>query len=150
MSLADSLPQIAELITLMREHDVTRVDFEDEEVKLSVRFGGEVVMAAPAARPLAAAPAAAAGEAPSAAVGGAGPVVKSPMVGTFYRSPDPSAPPFVSPGDRVKKGQVLCIIEAMKLMNEIESDADGVIAEVLVENGQAVQFGQPLFRVEAG
>jgi acetyl-CoA carboxylase biotin carboxyl carrier protein len=109
-------------------------------------------MAAPAARPLAAAPAAAAavGDGPSAAVGGAGPVVKSPMVGTFYRSPDPSAPPFVSPGDRVKKGQVLCIIEAMKLMNEIESDADGVIAEVLVENGQAVQFGQPLFRVEAG
>jgi acetyl-CoA carboxylase biotin carboxyl carrier protein len=134
----------------MREHDVTRVDFEDEEVKLSVRFGGEVVMAAPAARPQAAAPAAAAGDGPSAAVGGAGPVVKSPMVGTFYRSPDPSAPPFVSPGDRVKKGQVLCIIEAMKLMNEIESDADGVIAEVLVENGQAVQFGQPLFRVEAG
>lgn len=146
MSLADSLTQLSDLITLMREHDVARVDFEDEDVKISVRFGGEVVTAQPVvARPSAAAPAAG-GPAPSAA----GKVVKSPMVGTFYRAPEPTAPPFASPGDRVAKGQVLCIIEAMKLMNEIESDLDGVIAEVLVDNGQAVQFGQPLFRLEAG
>ncbi len=150
MSLADSLPQIADLIALMREHDVTRVDFEDTDVKVSVRFGGEVVMAQPAAGPAMVAPAAPAGaglEAPAVAAGNA---VKSPMVGTFYRAPEPTAPPFVSPGDRVQKGQVLCIIEAMKLMNEIESDVSGVIAEVLVDNGQAVQFGQPLFRIEAG
>jgi acetyl-CoA carboxylase biotin carboxyl carrier protein len=141
MSLADSLPQIADLIALMREHDVTRVDFEDTDVKVSVRFGGEVVMAQPAAGPAMVAPAAPAGaglEAPAVAAG------------TFYRAPEPTAPPFVSPGDRVQKGQVLCIIEAMKLMNEIESDVSGVIAEVLVDNGQAVQFGQPLFRIEAG
>jgi len=149
MSLSDSLPQIADLISLMRDNDVARVDFEDEDVKISVRFGGEVVVAAPAAAaPAVAAAPAAGGGAPAAA--GAGNVVKSPMVGTFYRAPEPTAPPFVSPGDRVQKGQVLCIIEAMKLMNEIESDMDGVVAEVLVDNGQAVQFGQPLFRVEAG
>ena len=150
MSLADSLPQIADLIALMRENDVSRVDFEDEAVKLSVRFGGEVVMAAPAARGPVAMAEAPAVDAPPVAGGASGPVVKSPMVGTFYRAPEPTAPPFASPGDRVKKGQVVCIIEAMKLMNEIESDVDGVIAEVLVDNGQAVQFGQPLFRIEAG
>jgi acetyl-CoA carboxylase biotin carboxyl carrier protein len=149
MSLSDSLPQIADLIAIMREHDVGRIDFEDDEVKLSVRFGGDVVMAQPmAAR--APAPAGGADAAGGPAVDAGGTFVKSPMVGTFYRSPEPTSPPFASPGDRVQKGQVLCIIEAMKLMNEIESDISGVIAEVLVENGQAVQFGQPMFRIEAG
>jgi len=150
MSLEDSLPQISELISLMREQDVSRIDFEDESLKLSVRFGGELVMAAPAPRALPSAGAGGGGAVDPVADSAGGPAIKSPMVGTFYRSPEPTAPPFVSPGDRVTKGQTLCIIEAMKLMNEIESDVDGVIAEVLVENGQAVQFGQPLFRVEGG
>jgi acetyl-CoA carboxylase biotin carboxyl carrier protein len=70
-------------------------------------------------------------------------------VGTFYRAADPNTPPFVSVGDRVTVGQVLCIIEAMKLMNEIESDVDGVVVEILAQNGQPVQFGQPLFRVRS-
>ena len=149
MSLSDSLPQIAELIVLMRENDVSRIDYEDEQVNVSVRFGGEVVMTQPVAArgPAPLAPADTGG---AAASEGSGTIVKSPMVGTFYRSPEPTAPPFASPGDRVEKGQVLCIIEAMKLMNEIESEFSGVIAEVLVENGQAVQFGQPMFRIEAG
>ena len=150
MSLSDSLPQISELIALMRDNDVGRIDYEDEEVKVSVRFGGEVVMAQPVAARGPVAAAAPAGDAGAAPSGGGGDIVKSPMVGTFYRSPEPTAPPFASPGDRIQKGQVLCIIEAMKLMNEIESEVSGVIAEVLVENGQAVQFGQPMFRIEAG
>jgi acetyl-CoA carboxylase biotin carboxyl carrier protein len=148
MSLRDNLPDIAGLIELMREHDVARIDYEDEETKVSVRFGGAEVYAptlTAMASPMAglAAPASA-----GAPLGDSGPMAKSPMVGTFYRSPEPSAPPFVSPGDRVHKGDVLCIIEAMKLMNEIEAEIDGVVAEVLVDNGQAVQFGQPLFRFE--
>ena len=75
--------------------------------------------------------------------------LKSPMVGTVYVSPTPGAEPYVKPGDKVKKGQVLCIIEAMKLMNEIESEVEGVIAEVLVKNGEMVDYGKPLFRVKA-
>lgn len=148
MSLEASLPQIAELIALMRENDVSRVDFEDETVKLSVRFGGQVVMSASPSFGAPAPAAVAAASAPAAAPAAGGVMVKSPMVGTFYRSPEPTAPPFASPGDRVRKGQVLCIIEAMKLMNELECEVDGILAEVLVDNGQAVQFGQPLFRVE--
>jgi len=74
-------------------------------------------------------------------------LVKSPIVGTFYRAGSPDAKPFVSPGDRVSKGQVMCIVEAMKLMNEIEADIDGEVMDVLVSNGQPVEFGEPLFRV---
>ena len=74
-------------------------------------------------------------------------IVKSPMVGTFYASPAPDKPPFVSVGDKVHKGQVLCVIEAMKLMNEIEAESDGTVAEILVENEQLVEFGQPLIRL---
>ena len=75
-------------------------------------------------------------------------MVKSPMVGTFYRSPSPGAKPFVEVGDTVKAGQTICIIEAMKLMNEIESDKDGVVKAILVENGQPVEYGEPLFVIE--
>jgi len=150
MSLRDNLPQITELVEMMREHDVARIDYEDADVNVSVRFGGATVMAAPMATMVSPMLAGSGGSgavgAPVADIGGA--VVKSPMVGTFYRAAEPTAPPFVSPGDRVSKGQVLCIIEAMKLMNEIEAEFDGVVSEALVDNGQAVQFGQPLFRFE--
>ncbi|GAB2907381.1 acetyl-CoA carboxylase biotin carboxyl carrier protein [Paraburkholderia jirisanensis] len=94
--------------------------------------------------PAAEAPAAGAPATP-AAVAPQGHVVTSPMVGTFYRAPSPGADPFVQIGDTVKEGQTICIIEAMKLLNEIESDAAGVIKEILVDNGQAVEYGQPLF-----
>jgi acetyl-CoA carboxylase biotin carboxyl carrier protein len=76
-------------------------------------------------------------------------MVKSPIVGTFYESPAPGAPPFVKPGDQVQAGQVLCIIEAMKLMNEIESDASGEVVKIMVSNGQPVEYGQPLFALRA-
>ncbi|MEZ0323622.1 MAG: acetyl-CoA carboxylase biotin carboxyl carrier protein [Hydrogenothermaceae bacterium] len=75
-------------------------------------------------------------------------VIKSPLVGTFYRAPSPGAPPFVEEGDTVSKGQVLCIIEALKVMNEIESDVDGKVVKILVENGQPVEYGQELFYIE--
>jgi acetyl-CoA carboxylase biotin carboxyl carrier protein len=75
-------------------------------------------------------------------------VIKSPLVGTFYRAPSPGAPPFVEEGDTVSKGQVLCIIEALKVMNEIESDVNGRVAKILVENGQPVEYGQELFYIE--
>ena len=100
--------------------------------------------AAPAAAAVASAPAAAA----SAPAEPAGKVVKSPMVGTFYRAASPGAKPFAEVGDAVKAGTPVCIIEAMKIMNEIESDVEGTILRVLCENGQAVEFGQPLFIVE--
>ncbi|HKY06046.1 MAG TPA: acetyl-CoA carboxylase biotin carboxyl carrier protein [Blastocatellia bacterium] len=86
-------------------------------------------------------------EAKAAAASAGSHVLTSPIVGTFYRSPSPDADPFVEVGSRVKKGQVLCIIEAMKLMNEIESDVDGVIAEIYPQNAQAVEFGEPLFAI---
>jgi acetyl-CoA carboxylase biotin carboxyl carrier protein len=86
--------------------------------------------------------------APAAAAEVAGHVLKSPMVGTFYRSPSPGSPSFVEVGQTVTKGQTLCIIEAMKLLNEIESDAAGVVKKILSDNGQAVEYGQPLFIIE--
>jgi acetyl-CoA carboxylase biotin carboxyl carrier protein len=138
------LVQIEELIRVMRKHRVGEIEFEDAEIKLAVRFHPAGVALAPV---VSAAPVAAgsAGPAPVAAPSGA--VVKSPMVGTFYRAAKPGSPPFASVGDRVSVGQPLCIIEAMKLMNELESDVAGVIEEILVDNGQPVQFGQALFRV---
>ncbi len=83
-----------------------------------------------------------------AALPKAGQIVSSPFVGTFYRTPAPDQPSFVEVGATVKKGQILCIIEAMKLMNEIEAEISGTVAEILAENGQPVEFGQPLFRIE--
>lgn len=141
------LVQIEELIRVMRKHRVGEIEFEDADVKLAVRFHPAGVAQVAVAQ-VAAAPAAPVGPAPSAAPSGA--VVKSPMVGTFYRAAKPGSPPFASVGDRVSVGQPLCIIEAMKLMNELESDVAGVIEEILVDNGQPVQFGQALFRVRPG
>jgi acetyl-CoA carboxylase biotin carboxyl carrier protein len=85
---------------------------------------------------------------PAAPAQPTGHTLKSPMVGTFYRAPSPGAPPFVEVGQSVSKGQTLCIIEAMKLLNEIESDASGTVKAILVENGQPVEYGQPLFLIE--
>lgn len=103
---------------------------------------------APAPAPVAAAPVAAAAAPSAPAARDLSQAQKSPMVGTFYRAPSPSAPPFVEVGATVKAGDTLCIIEAMKLMNEIEAEKSGVIKEILVENGQPVEFGEPLFIIE--
>ena len=111
-----------------------------------VSGGAPMTMAAPA--PAAAAPAAAPAT-PAAPAAPAGHEVKSPIVGTFYRSPSPDAPAFVEVGAHVTKGQVICIVEAMKLMNEIESDATGTIIKVLVENAKPVEYNQPLFLIQA-
>ena len=147
---ADRLKQILEL---MEAFDVSELELEEADSRLALRRGGyaPAVQMAPAVLPQAAAVAAPPAAAPSAAGAPAeepaGHVVKSPMVGTFYRSPKPDAAAFVEVGASVSEGTTLCIIEAMKLMNEIECDASGTIAEVLVENGAPVQFGQPLFRL---
>lgn len=144
--------EIDALVRMMRQRGVAEFTYKVEGVELAVKFAGATsaaagVAALPAPAPLAA-PAAAPAAAPKAA--GDTKVIKAPIVGTFYRSPAPDAAPYVNIGDRVKKGQVVCIVEAMKLMNQIESDLDGIVAEILVENGQPVQFGQELFRLVQG
>jgi acetyl-CoA carboxylase biotin carboxyl carrier protein len=160
----DAIKQILELV---REHELTELELEQDGIKLRVRKQGQtqvVTIPAPAAVALPAAvapPPAAVAAAPVAAApasSAAAPaaedtalelaVVTSPIVGTFYRSPDPSSPSFVEIGQRVKKGQTLCIIEAMKLMNEIECEYEGEIVKVYAENGQAVQYGERLFAIK--
>ncbi len=153
-----NLDDIKDILELVREHDLAEFELERDGLKVRIRKAGrEYVLAgtAPAAAPVAA-PAAAPAPAPvpAAAVvvdeGVPLAVIKAPIVGTLYRSAEPGAKPFVEVGTAVKKGQVLCIIEAMKLMNEIECECDGEIAAVYVENGQPVQFGDRLFAVKVG
>ncbi len=141
--------KIDELLKLMQRRGVAEFTFEHEGTVLAVKFAGHAV-AAPqqvvtVAAPIAAPVAAAASAAPARPVGGI--AIKAPIVGTFYRAAAPDAPNYVNVGDKVRKGQVVCIVEAMKLMNQIESDVEGVVLEVLVDNGNPVQFGQELFRL---
>jgi acetyl-CoA carboxylase biotin carboxyl carrier protein len=149
---------IKQILDLVREHELTEFELEQGGVKLRVRKQGAAPPASapapqmvpmPAPPPIAAVPAALAAvpAAPAEEVLELS-VITSPIVGTFYRSPDPSSPVFVEVGQRVKKGQTLCIIEAMKLMNEIESEYEGEIVKVYVENGQPVQYGERLFAVK--
>ena len=146
------LRKLKKLIDLVQESGIAELEITEGEEKVKIVKGGVVSMAAaPVAAIVApaevrAAPAAA--PAPAAAEGDAGQeghVVKAPMVGTFYRSPSPDAKPFVEVGQAIKEGDTICIIEAMKLMNEIEADASGSVKAILVENGQPVEYGQPLF-----
>lgn len=147
------LRKLKTLIDLVSESNVSELEITEAEGKVRIVKGGgavvQQVLAAPqavAAPAVAAAPAAAApapvAEAP------AGHIVKSPMVGTFYRSSSPGAKAFVEIGAVVKEGETICIIEAMKILNEIEADKSGTIAKILCENGQAVEYGQPLFVIE--
>lgn len=149
------LRKLKTLIDLVAESGVSELEVTEGEDKVRIVKNPapiaapvqQVYAAAPAAAP-APAPTSAAAAAPAAEVAPAEPTghaVKSPMVGTFYRSPTPGADSFVKIGDTVKEGQTLCIIEAMKLLNEIESDKSGVVKEILCENGQGVEFGQALF-----
>jgi len=155
------LDDIKQILILFHEHDLDEFELERDGLKVRIRKAGRgVTFTAPAvvAMPVPAGPAALPAAAATPAVAqSAGPaptdavelgVIKSPIVGTFYRSGEPGAPSFVEVGDVVKKGQVLCIIEAMKLMNEIESDCDGEIIQIYVENGKPVQFGDRLFAVK--
>lgn len=159
--------QILQLIQAVSDSELTEFKYEEDGVKLSLKKTGDkivqvqtpavvpaAVQAAPAVIPAAVPTAAPAPAADVQAAGSAadadeaipgGNIVKSPLVGTFYAAPAEDAEPFVKVGDSVKEGQVLAIVEAMKLMNEIESDFTGTVAEILVENGEAVEYGQPLF-----
>jgi acetyl-CoA carboxylase biotin carboxyl carrier protein len=143
---------LAEIVT---EHGLTELILDTKEITLTVRrgvapvVGGPVsamaAMAAPVALPLP--PSGVAAAAPATRVDDKSHTVTSPFVGTFYRKPNPDSPAYVSLGDRVAKGQVLCIVEAMKLMNEIEADAAGTILAILVEDNQPVEYGQALFKI---
>ncbi len=153
------LEDIRQILDLVREHELAEFELERDGLKVRIRKAGhDVTLVAPAAPatvqapspvaagPIAAVPAAAAAAEPVVDVDLA--IIKSPIVGTFYRAPEPGAPSFVEVGDQVRKGQVLCIIEAMKLMNEINCETDGAITAVYVENGRPVQFGDRLFAVK--
>jgi acetyl-CoA carboxylase biotin carboxyl carrier protein len=162
------IADLKEILRILEAQDITEFELEQDGVKLRVcrastasgagsaspplAYSGTVASHLPAASPTphatGAPPDPATGPSAVADPAAAGTVVKSPIVGTFYRSPDPNAPAFVSVGDRVKEGQILCIIEAMKLMNEIEAKVAGRIVKILVENAQSVEYGQALFLIE--
>ena len=148
------LERIEALLTLLGEHSISEFQYKDEEVSLRFKWGHSAVTMVPqvavAPPPVAAAAPVPAAAAPAPAEYGEFRVVESPMVGTFYRAPSPEAPPFVEVGAKVGASTVVCIVEAMKLMNEIESDCVGTVVEILVENAQPVQFGQPLLRIRIG
>jgi acetyl-CoA carboxylase biotin carboxyl carrier protein len=159
--------ELKQILQALVEHGVSELTLETPDYKLTVRRGGEVQMVAvpqvaapvPAQAPT---PVSAPAPAPAPAPAEAAPApeapkadecpgcveIRAPIVGTFYRAPAPDAPPYVKEGDRVEKGQVLCIIEAMKLMNEIESEVSGIVRKILVENGEPVEYGQPLFLIQ--
>ena len=150
------LRKLKTLIDLVSDSNVSELEITEAEGKVRIVKGGPAPLHAYAPAPVyatapapAAGPAAAAAVAPTAVVEAAtGHAVKSPMVGTFYRSASPGAKAFVEIGDVVKEGDTLCIIEAMKILNEIEADKAGTVSRILCENGQAVEYGQPLFILE--
>ena len=158
------IADLKQLIEFLKEHGVGEFDLDRGDLKIRLKFN-QAAAATDLARLLATAPQAVAAPAlPQAAATAPAPqaspapaadpdaglhIVKSPIVGTYYGSPSPGAAAFVSPGDHVDKGQVICIVEAMKLMNEIESDAAGEIVKCFVTNGQPIEFGQPLFSIRS-
>jgi len=153
-----NLKELKELIEMLKDTDVSELEIERSGVKVRIRKGGDVTFHTAMPRmeyPPAAIVAPAVAEAPAPQVGKSAEPAKTnqikvtaPIVGTFYRSSSPDKPAYVEVGDVVKKGQVLCIIEAMKLMNEIESEAAGKIVQIVVENSSPVEYGQPLFVIE--
>ena len=146
------IDEIKTIVKLMSEHDLTEFKIEAEEMRLCIKRGSEAVpmIAAPhivqTSAPAASAPAAPAADAAKTMAGKN--TIDAPIVGTFYRSPSPDAPSFVKPGDKVQADTVVCIIEAMKVMNEIKAEKSGVIKEILIENASPVEYGQPLFIIE--
>lgn len=152
------LRKLKTLIDLVSESNISELEITEADGKVRiVKSDGAVAVpmmmqvpaAAPAAAPVAAAaPAAPVAAAPAAPAVETGHIVTSPMVGTFYRASGPNAKPFAEIGQQIKEGEAICIIEAMKIMNEIDSDFSGTITKILCENGQPVEFGQPLFVIE--
>jgi acetyl-CoA carboxylase biotin carboxyl carrier protein len=161
----NKLQELRELVEFLKANEIAEFDMEQDDLKVRIKFAGEpaapaggvdiaqlsrLMASAPAAAPapVASAHAAAAESAPAAAPQENLHEVKSPIVGTFYESPSPGAPPFVTIGDQVEVGQVLCIVEAMKLMNEIEADVAGEVVKRIATSGQPVEYGQPLFAIK--
>lgn len=154
------IEEIKTIVKLMSENDLTEFKIEAEDMHLCIRRGNQQAasVVTQTVVPVAAAPAPAAVQASVQAQAAAAPapaakpdknkIIESPIVGTFYRSSAPGAEPFVKPGTKVEAESVVCIVEAMKVMNEIKSEKTGVIKEILIENGQPVEFGQPLFILE--
>jgi acetyl-CoA carboxylase biotin carboxyl carrier protein len=142
------LEDLKGIIELLKETDITELLVEKEGTKLRIKREKMFSPIEMAAQKVHAVRETVAEEIPAAEETQRVITVTSPIVGTFYRSPSPDAPAFVDAGQKIKKGQVLCIIEAMKLMNEIESEIDGVLVKALVENGQPVEYGEPLFLIE--
>ena len=147
--------KIRRLVELMKEHDLSEIDLQQGEVRIQLRRASAaaptaMVSAPTAARPLPPGPPAPESDAPVAAEpkGGGTAVIKSPMVGTFYAAPDPDSPPFVKVGDHIGPETTVCIVEAMKVFNQIPAELGGRIIAVLAENGSPVEFGQPLFKVD--
>jgi len=158
------LRKLKKLIDLVEDSGIAELEVTEGEEKVKIVKGGgagkEVVVLSPSAVPVAVSPpqalaaaAAPVAAAPAAALAPAAPtaleghIIKSPMVGTFYRAGSPGAKPFVEVGDTVKVGQTICVIEAMKLMNEIEADKDGIVKAIMVENAQPVEYGEPLMMI---
>ncbi|MGO8689153.1 MAG: acetyl-CoA carboxylase biotin carboxyl carrier protein [Thermoguttaceae bacterium] len=146
--------KIRRLVELMKEHDLSEIDLREGEMRIQIRRGMEPVITRPAVSPAAAAPSPGAIPAkadappPAPAAEEHVAVIKSPMVGTFYAAPDPDSPAYVKVGDHVGPETTVCIVEAMKVFNQIPAEVAGKIQAVLVENGEPVEFGQPLFKVD--
>ncbi len=150
--------KVRRFIELMNEHDLAEIDLRQGEQRIRLRRGGELVSVATAPPMVPASSPAPAVSAPSAAAGGEpakpaaaeprGTTINSPMVGTFYTAANPDSPPYIKIGDQVGPDTTVCIVEAMKVFNEIPAECSGKIVAILAENGDAVEFGQPLFRVE--
>ncbi len=154
-----TLEELRELVEFLKANEIAEFDMEQADLKVRIKFAVDPAAAgvdlSQLSRLMASAPAAVAAAAPAAASAAAAEPevalheVKSPIVGTFYESPSPGAPAFVKIGDQVEVGQVLCIVEAMKLMNEIESDVAGEVVKRIASSGQPVEYGQPLFAIRA-
>jgi len=154
-----NLKEIKELVQFLKEEDITEFELERGDVKVRIKRGVAEIPQPPTDRIIAVHPAPASPMQAPTPVAASPPaaepvkaeeglhIVRSPIVGTYYESPSPGSPPFVKPGDSVEAGQVLCIVEAMKLMNEIEADVSGEIVKCLVKNGQPIEYGQELFAI---
>ena len=161
----NKLNELRELVEFLKANEIAEFDMEQDDLKVRIKFAGEpaaapaggfdmaqlsrLMASAPVAPVAAAAPVAATAAAPAVEAEEKLHEVKSPIVGTFYESPSPGAPAFVKVGDQVEVGQVLCIVEAMKLMNEIEADVAGEVVKRIAASGQPVEYGQPLFAIKA-
>jgi acetyl-CoA carboxylase biotin carboxyl carrier protein len=143
-----NLKEIKEMIALMNENNLNELEMERGDLKIRIKKGPTGAPEQVVVQTIPTQAAAAEAEKTAAPAKAAGEQIKAPMVGTFYSAPSPEAPPFIEVGQTVEVGQVVCIIEAMKLMNEIKSEVKGKVIEVLAENAHPVEFGQPLFLIE--